>query len=251
METKKIIITGGANRIGRSIALELANYDTQIVIHYSKSFTAAKKLKTELENLGSVVYLFKADLNNSRLTQRIIPFAQSKMKGINCLVNNASVFENDNLNNFSEKSFLKHINVNLKAPAILTREFAKKFKGKNGSIINIIDQRIEKLTPFFFSYTLSKSGLATLTKTSAMKLAPNIRVNAVSPGPTLKNKRQSEKHFKKQWKSTLLEKKVDTKNVSSAVKFLINNNNITGQVINVDSGQRLAWKTPDIINSKE
>ena len=84
-----------------------------------------------------------------------------------------------------------------------------------------------------------------------MKLAPNIRVNAVSPGPTLKNKRQLEKHFKKQWKSTILEKKVDTKNVSLAVKFLINNNNITGEIINVDSGQRLAWKTPDIINAKE
>ena len=149
------------------------------------------------------------------------------------------------------KMNIKHLNINLKAPAILIRDFAKKFKGKDGSIINIIDQRVEKLTPFFFSYTLSKSSLATLTKTSAMKLAPNIRVNAVSPGPTLKNKRQSEKHFKKQWKSTLLEKKVDTKNVSSAVKFLINNNNITGQIINVDSGQRLAWKTPDIINSKE
>ena len=251
METKKIVITGGANRIGRSIALELANYDAQIVIHYSKSFSAAKKLKMELENLGSVVYLFKADLNNFKLTQKIIPFANAKMKGVNCLINNASVFENDNLTNFSEKSFLKHLNINLKAPAILIRDFAKIFKGKDGSIINIIDQRVEKLTPFFFSYTLSKSGLATLTKTSAMKLAPNIRVNAVSPGPTLKNKRQSEKHFKKQWKSTLLGKKVDTKNVSSAVKFLINNNNITGQIINVDSGQRLAWKTPDIINSKE
>ena len=143
------------------------------------------------------------------------------------------------------------MNVNLKAPAILTRDFTKKYRGKNGNIINIIDQRVEKLTPFFFSYTLSKSCLATLTKTSAMKLAPNIRVNAVSPGPTIKNKRQSEKHFKKQWKSTILEKKVDTKNVSSAVKFLINNSNITGQVINVDSGQRLAWQTPDIINAKE
>ena len=251
METKKIVITGGANRIGRSIALELANYDAQIVIHYSKSFSAAKKLKTELENLGSVVYLFKADLNSFKLTQKIIPFANAKMNGVNCLINNASVFENDNLTNFSEKSFLKHLNINLKAPAILIRDFAKIFKGKDGSIINIIDQRVEKLTPFFFSYTLSKSGLATLTKTSAMKLAPNIRVNAVSPGPTLKNKRQSEKHFKKQWKSTLLGKKVNTKNVSSAVKFLINNNNITGQIINVDSGQRLAWKTPDIINSKE
>ena len=251
METKKIIITGGANRIGRSIALELANYDTQIVIHYSKSFAAAKKLKIELENLGSIVHLFKADLNNFKQTQGVIPYAYKKMKGLNCLVNNASIFENDNLINFSNKSFLKHMNVNLKAPSILIRDFAKKYKGTDGNIINIIDQRVEKLTPFFFSYTLSKSGLATLTKTSAMKLAPNIRVNAVSPGPTLKNKRQSEKHFKKQWKSTILQKKVDTKNVSSAIKFLINNNNITGQIINVDSGQRLAWKTPDIINTKE
>ena len=251
METKKIVITGGANRIGRSIALELANTDTQIVIHYSKSFIDAKKLKIELENLGSAVHLFKADLNNLRQTQNIIPFAYNKMRGLNCLINNASIFENDNLSNFSEKSFLKHINVNLKAPSILIRDFSKKYKGRDGNIVNIIDQRVEKLTPFFFSYTLSKTGLATLTKTSAMKLAPNIRVNAVSPGPTLKNKRQSEKHFKKQWKSTILEKKVDTKNVSSAVSFLINNNNITGQIINVDSGQRLAWQTPDIINAKE
>ena len=251
METKKIVITGGANRIGRSIALELANYETQIVIHYSKSFIAAKKLKVELENLGSVVHLLKADLNNFRQTQGIISYAYKKMKGLNCLINNASIFENDNLVNFSEKSFLNHMNVNLKAPAILIRDFAKKYRGKDGNIVNIIDQRVEKLTPSFFSYTLSKSCLATLTKTSAMKLAPNIRVNAVSPGPTIKNKRQSEKHFKKQWKSTILEKKVDTKNVSSAVKFLINNSNITGQVINVDSGQRLAWQTPDIINAKE
>ena len=251
MEAKKIIVTGAANRIGRSIALELASYDTQIVIHYLKSYVAAKKLKTELENLGSVVHLLKADLNNLEQTQRIISYAHKKMKGLDCLVNNASIFENDNLNNFSEKSFLKHINVNLKAPAILTQNFAKVCKGNKGNVVNIIDQRVEKLTPFFFSYTLSKSSLSTLTKTSAMKLAPNIRVNAVSPGPTLKNKRQSEKHFKKQWKSTILKTKVDEKNVSSAVKFLINNNNITGQIINVDSGQRLAWKTPDIINAKE
>ncbi len=251
METKKIIITGGANRIGKSIALSLANYDTQIVIHCSKSFAAAKKLKIELENLGSTVYILKANLENFRQAQKIISQANKKMKGLNCLINNASIFENDNLINFSEKSFLKHININLRAPAILIKEFAKLYKGNNGNIVNIIDQRVEKLTPFFFSYTLSKSSLVTLTKTSAMKLAPNIRVNAVSPGPTLKNKRQSEKHFKKQWKSTILKKKVDTKNVSSAVKFLINNSNITGQVINVDSGQRLAWKTPDIVNAKE
>ena len=150
MEAKKIIVTGGANRIGRSIALELASYDTQIVIHYSKSFKEAKKLKIELENLGSIVHLLKADLNNLSQTQKIISYAYKKMRGLDCLVNNASIFENDSLINFSDKSFLKHININLKAPAILTRDFAKKFKGKNGNIINIIDQRVEKLTPFFF-----------------------------------------------------------------------------------------------------
>jgi len=251
METKKIIITGGATRIGKSIALELAGRNSQIVIHYSKSLVAAKKLKVELEDLGSTVNLLKADLNNLKQTQKIITVAHKMMNGINCLINNASIFENDNLLKFSDKSFLKHININLKAPAILTRDFANIYKGKEGNVVNIIDQRVEKITPYFLSYTLSKSSLATLTKISAMRLAPNIRVNAVSPGPTLKNKRQSESHFKKQWKSTILKKKVDTKNVSSAVKFLINNNNITGQIINVDSGQRLAWKTPDIINIKE
>tara|TARA_B100000989_G_scaffold26904_1_gene17363 strand:- start:425 stop:808 length:384 start_codon:yes stop_codon:yes gene_type:complete len=124
-------------------------------------------------------------------------------------------------------------------------------KKNEGCIINIIDQRVEKLTPYFFSYTLSKSSLATLTKITAMKLGPNIRVNAISPGPTLKNKRQTEKHFKKQWKSILLKKQVDLDNICEGVKFLIKNNNITGEIINIDSGQRLAWKTPDIINVKE
>ena len=126
MEAKKIIITGGATRIGRAIALELADFDTQIVIHYSKSSKAARNLKIELENLGSVVYLLKADLNNINQTQKIIDIANKKMKGINCLINNASVFENDNLINFSDKSFLKHVNINLKAPAILIKNFALK-----------------------------------------------------------------------------------------------------------------------------
>ena len=250
MEAKKIIITGGANRIGRSIALELANHDTQIVVHYSKSFEAAKKLKTELENLGSIVHLVKADLNNFKQTQGIIPYAYKKMNGLNCLVNNASVFENDNMINFSDKSFLKHINVNLKAPAILIRDFAKKYKGKDGSIVNIVDQRVEKLTPFFFSYTLSKSSLAVLTKTSAMKLAPNIRVNGIAPGPTIKNKRQNDKHFKKQYLATPLKKKVDVNEICNAVDFFIKNSSITGQVLAIDSGQNLNWQTPDVIGKE-
>ncbi len=251
MEAKKIIITGGATRIGAAIAKSLVSFDTKIVIHFNKSKSNALKLKKELERLGAQAYLLKADLNNFKQTNNLIKASYKKMRGLDCLINNASIFENDNLENFSEKLFTKHMNINLKAPAILTQNFGKLIKDKGGCIINIIDQRVEKLTPFFFSYTLSKSSLATLTKTSAMKLAPNIRVNGISPGPTLKNKRQSEKHFKKQWKSILLEKKVDLENICNGVKFLIENKSITGEIINIDGGQRLAWKTPDIINTKE
>ncbi len=251
MEAKKIIITGGATRIGAAIAKSIVSYDVKMVIHFNKSKSSALKLKKELEELGAETYLLKADLNNFKQTNNLIKSAYKKMKGLDCLINNASIFENDNLENFSEKSFSKHINVNLKAPAILTQNFCKLLKNKYGCIVNIIDQRVEKLTPFFFSYTLSKSSLAVLTKTSAMKLAPNVRVNGISPGPTLKNKRQSKKHFKKQWKSTILRKKVNLENICNGVKFLIKSDSITGEIINIDSGQRLAWKTPDIINIKE
>ena len=251
MTIKKIVITGGATRIGAAIAKSLADYETIITIHYNRSKGNALKLKKELEDLGSEVYLLKADLNNLKQTQALLKLAYKKMKGLNCLINNASLFENDSLYNFTDKSFTKHLNINLKAPAILIQNFKKLLKNSEGDIINIIDQRVEKLTPYFFSYTLSKTSLVTLTKTTAMKLAPNIRVNGISPGPTLKNSRQSETHFKKQWKSVLLKKKVELKNICEGVKFLIKNDNITGEVINIDSGQRLAWNTPDIINVKE
>jgi len=251
MKTKKIIITGGATRIGAAIAKSLADYETIITIHYNRSKGNALKLKKELENLGSEVYLLKADLNNLKQTQALLKLAYKKMKGLNCLINNASLFENDSLYNFTDKSFTTHLNINLKAPAILIQNFKKLLKNSDGNVINIIDQRVEKLTPYFFSYTLSKSSLVTLTKTAAMKLAPNIRVNGISPGPTLKNSRQSETHFRKQWKSVLLKKKVELENICEGVKFLIKNDNITGEIINIDSGQRLAWNTPDIINIKE
>ena len=251
MEAKKIIITGGATRVGADIAKSLAGYDVDITVHFNKSRNSANKLKKELEDLGSKVFLIKADLNKSYQAQKLVRDAFKKMRGLDCLINNASIFEHDSLINFNDKSFSKHMNVNLKAPALLIQNFKKYVKNNHGNIINIIDQRIEKLTPYFFSYTLSKSALGVLTLTSAMKLAPNIRVNAISPGPTLKNKRQSESHFKKQWKSVLLKRKVNLENICETVKFLIKNDNITGEIINVDSGQRLAWLTPDIINIKE
>ena len=251
MKSKKIIITGGAKRIGAAIAKKLSGQNVEMVIHYNNSKTQADKLKKELNNDKMKVYLIKGDLSKENDLKKIIEFSKSKLKHFDCLINNASLFENDDLKNFTSKSWDKHLNVNLKAPAYLTKEFAKNIKGRNNNIINIIDQRVFKLTPFFTSYTLSKTGLYTLTKTSAMSLAPNIRVNGIAPGPTIKNKRQSEKHFKKQYLATPLSQQVNVEEICNAVDFFIKNSSITGQVLAIDSGQNLNWQTPDIMKGKE
>ncbi len=250
MEARKIIITGGATRIGAAIARKLSSPNVEILIHYNKSKLKAEKLKKELSNKGSKVYLVKGDLSKETDIKKIIKFAKSKLKIFDCLINNASLFENDKLENFSLDSWSKHLRTNLRAPALLTKEFAKNVKGKNNNIINIVDQRVFKLTPYFFSYTLSKTGLYTLTKTSAMSLAPNIRVNAIAPGPTIKNQRQSEKHFKKQYLATPLKRQVDVEQICNAVDFFIKNISITGQVLAIDSGQNLNWQTPDVMGKE-
>ena len=250
MEARKIIITGGATRMGAAIARKLSGPNKEILIHYNKSKLKAEKLKKELSNKGTKVYLVKGDLSKETDIKKIIKFAKSKLKYFDCLVNNASLFENDKLENFSLDSWSKHLRTNLRAPALLTKEFSKNVKGKNNNIINIIDQRVFKLTHYFFSYTLSKTGLYTLTKTSAMSLAPNIRVNAIAPGPTIKNQRQSEKHFKKQYLATPLKRQVDVEQICNAVDFFIKNISITGQVLAIDSGQNLNWQTPDVMGKE-
>ena len=251
MEAQRIIITGGATRIGAAIAEKLSGPNKQIIIHYNRSKAKAENLKKKLQNYGSKIYLVKGNLSKEKDVMKIIKFAKSKLKYFDCLINNASLFENDKLENFSSKSWENHISTNLKAPAILSKEFSKNIRGKNNNIINIIDQRIFKLTPYFFSYTISKSGLYTLTKTSAMSLSPKIRVNGIAPGPTIKNQRQTEKHFKKQYLATPLKKQVDVQEICNAVDFFIKNRSITGQVIAIDSGQNLNWQTPDIMKGKE
>ncbi len=251
MEARKIIITGGATRIGAAIAEKLSGPNIEITIHFNRSKSKAENLKKNLQKLGTKVYLISADLNKEKDIHKIIKFSKSKMKFFDCLINNASLFENDKLENFSSKSWEKHISTNLKAPALLSKEFSKNIRGKNNNIINIIDQRVFKLTPFFFSYTLSKAGLYTLTKTSAMSLSPRIRVNGIAPGPTIKNKRQSEKHFKSQYLATPLKQQVDVNEICNAVDFFIKNSSITGQVLAIDSGQNLNWQTPDITKGKE
>ena len=251
MEANKIIITGGATRIGAAIAKKLSGQKVEIVIHFNKSKSKAEKLKRELSKNQTKVYLIRGDLSKETDVKKILKFAKSKLKYFDCLINNASLFENDKLENFTTDSWGRHLRTNLRAPALLSKEFAKNIKGKNNNIINIIDQRVFKLTPYFFSYTISKTGLYTLTKTSAMSLAPNIRVNGIAPGPTIKNKRQTEKHFKKQYMATPLKKQVDVEEICNAVDFFIKNRSITGQVLAIDSGQNLNWQTPDIMKGKE
>ena len=149
MEAKKIIITGGATRIGAAIANKLSGPNKEIVIHFNKSMSKAEDLKKKLFLKGSKIYLIKADLNKDSDLKKIIKFAKSKLKYFDCLINNASLFENDKLDHFTSQSWEKHITTNLKAPAYLSKEFSKNIKGKNNNIINIIDQRVFKLTPFF------------------------------------------------------------------------------------------------------
>ena len=251
MEARKIIITGGATRVGAAIARMLSGANKEIIIHYNKSKSKAEILKKDLAKNGTKVYLIQGDLSKESDINKIIKFSKSKLKYFDCLVNNASLFENDKLENFNGKSWGNHLSTNLRAPALLTKAFSKNVRGKDNNIINIIDQRVFKLTPFFFSYTLSKTGLYTLTKTSGMSLSPNIRVNGIAPGPTIKNKRQSEKHFKKQYLATPLKKQVDVREICNAVDFFIKNSSITGQILAIDSGQSLNWQTPDIMRIKE
>jgi NAD(P)-dependent dehydrogenase (short-subunit alcohol dehydrogenase family) len=249
MKNKNLLITGAATRVGKAIALHFAEKGWNIGLHYFRSSSKAKKLKKIIEQKWVKVALIKADLKNPKQTEKIIPLARKKLGTIDCLVNNAALFEKDDIVNFTTKSWNDHLNINLLAPTILTKQFAKQASKKSiSNIINIIDQRVFKLTPIFMSYTLSKSALHTLTKTMAMRLGPNIKVNGIAPGPTIKSKRQTSKHFNKQAKSTLLKKAVGPEDICDTVDFFINNNSITGQVIAVDSGQNLSWNNK---NEKE
>ena len=249
MKNKNLLITGAATRVGKAIALHFAERGWNIALHYFRSSSKAKKLKKIIEQNLVKVVLIKADLKNPKQIEKVMPIARKKLGTIDCLVNNAALFEKDDITNFTTKSWNDHLNINLLAPTILTKQFAKQASKKTVSnIINIIDQRIFNLTPFFMSYTISKSGLQTLTKTMAMRLGPNIKVNAIAPGPTIKSKRQTDKHFRNQVRSTLLKKSVKAEDICDAVEFLISNNSITGQIIAVDSGQNLSSNR---INEKE
>ena len=247
-----ILITGAGKRIGKEIAINFAKNGATIILHYNRSKKDAEKTKKEISKYSKVI-LIQSNLKNSKSVKKLFLMAKKKVGKIHHLINCASLFENDDLLKFNEKSWDKHLNINAKAPAILIANFAnQKFSLiDNLTITNILDQRVFKLTPHFFSYTISKLILFNLTKIAAMRLAPKIRVNAIAPGPVIKNFRQTKAHFKKQYLNTLLKKQVNKREIFNACKFFIENRSITGQSFAIDSGQSLNWQTKDLININE
>jgi NAD(P)-dependent dehydrogenase (short-subunit alcohol dehydrogenase family) len=240
-ERNKVLITGASKRIGKSIALNLAKHGYDIAIHYNKSKTSAISLVEELNSLKVRSSIFKLDLMKIDKIEEWFDEINKVFGTVNVLINNASVFEYDSLKSSSLSSLNKHLDINLKAPFLLSKFFVKNLKSQKGNIINILDQRVLNISPYFTSYTISKSALHTLTKSLALSLAPKIRVNAVAPGPTLRSIRQNEKEFKEQIKRTPLQNQVSLNEINNAINFLLNNKSVTGQTIMVDSGQNLGW----------
>ena len=238
---KTILITGGSQRIGREIALYLNKKNMNFIIHYNNSLVKAKELKNLIIKSGNQCEIVKGDLNKKSQISKIIKSSKKFFGPIHFLINNASLFLNDNIENLSKKLWEDHININLYAPLILSKEFNKQLpKKSSGHIINILDQNVVNPDTSFFSYSISKSALLSATVIMAKSFAPNIRVNAIGPGPTLKNIHQSKKHFDKSTKNTLLEIGSPPQEIAKTVKFLLESKSITGQFIAVDGGEHLS-----------
>jgi len=244
--TKTVLITGAAHRIGRAVALGLTKDSWKVIIHYSNSGQAANELAQNINDKGGNVETLQANLADASQTASLISRAVEIAGPLSALINNASVFERDEVTTLSDDSWDMHLNVNLKAPAILMRDFAKQAQvGSN--IINIIDQRVWRLNPDFISYTVSKTGLWTLTQTFAQALAEQqIRVNGIGPGPTLANQRQNPEEFEKQTRLVPLGKGANPQDIIDGVRYILSAQAMTGQMIALDGGQHLAWKTPDV-----
>lgn len=244
---KTVLVTGAAKRLGRAIALHLGKAGWSVAVHYNHSQAEAEDTVSELHELGVHAAALEADLQSEDDSQRLIARVNAAVGPLTALVNNASVFEGDVLESMTRMSWDRHIETNLRAPLVLAQNFAEQLpSATHGVIINLLDQRVFKPTPQFLSYGMSKAGLYWLTTVLAQALAPCIRVNAVAPGPTLRNARQSEANFKHQQAATILGHGASPEDVAAAVKYLLEANSVTGQTIVADGGQHLVWQTPDI-----
>ena len=245
---KTALVTGGSQRVGRSICQGLAAAGYKVAIHYNSSAAPAEALAAELnEAYGDgalIAAAVKADLADGAETRTLMQRAIDEVGPIGLLVNNASLFEEDSLADIDDEIWDRHFAVHVKAPSLLSSAFAAQ-KPDDGLIINIIDERVWKLTPNFTSYTLSKSTLWTATKTMAQALAPNIRVNAIGPGPTLPSYRQTQEDFDEQLQALLLKRSPDLSEFTNTILFYAGAKSVTGQMICLDGGQHLGWQTPD------
>jgi NAD(P)-dependent dehydrogenase (short-subunit alcohol dehydrogenase family) len=247
---KTALVTGGAVRIGRAITEALVEAGYGVAIHVNRSVEAGEALAAAIRARGGRASVVRADLAEPTDVDGLIAQAVAAVGPLTLLVNNASEFVDDELGTLTREVWNRQFRVNIQTPSFLAQDFVAQ-AGDGASIINIIDQRVFKLTPQFYSYTLTKAALQTATATMAQALAPKIRVNAVAPGPTLTNLRQGDEDFAKQASATLLGRASLPTDIAAAVVYLAGANAVTGQTLAVDSGQHLVWQTADVWGIKE
>ncbi len=246
------LVTGAGKRIGRAIALDLAVHGFTIAVHANTSKDEAEETASIIRDAGGKAEVFLADLADSDVTAKLIGSVAKSLGAPRVVINNASIFEADFADDFDPELFDRHMAVHVKAPTLLAAAMAEVLaKNEDGLVVNMIDQRVKRLTPNFFSYTLSKSALWTATRTMAMAYAPKIRINAIGPGPTIKSARQSDEEFAKQVKAVPLERSPELGEFGATIRYFWANKSVTGQMIALDGGQHLAWETPDVMDIEE
>jgi NAD(P)-dependent dehydrogenase (short-subunit alcohol dehydrogenase family) len=239
---RAVLVTGAAQRIGRAIALSLAADGWAVAVHHRSSREAAQGVVAEIARAGGRAVALAADLTLEQELESLMRRAADAFGPLGALVNNASVFERDEALTATRASWDRHVETNLRAPFVLMQLFARQLPAEcGGAIVNILDERVWKLTPHFVSYTLSKAGLWALTQTMALALAPRIRVNGIGPGPTLPSPRQSAEQFHRQSQAMPLGRGTTPEEIADAVRFILAAPALTGQMIALDGGQHLLW----------
>ena len=242
---KTALVTGAGRRIGRSIALDLARHGWSVGVHYRTAAAEAAETVSEIQALGMRAIALEADLARDAEALGLVDRAKAALGPITCLVNSAAQFEPDSVESATRASWDFHLETNLRAPFVLTQGLARQLPAEEpGNVIHLLDQRVWNLTPFFVSYTVSKSALWTLTRTLALALAPQIRVNAIGPGPTLRSTRQTQDDFTRQWNSTPLRRGTTPEEIAETVRFILSARAMTGQMIALDGGQHLGPSRP-------
>ncbi len=245
-----VLITGAGRRIGRGLALDLARHGWAVGVHYAESAVDAESVVAEIAAAGGKAAALQADLADAAATSTLVPACAAALGQPTLLVNNAALFQEDRLQTVDASAWDRQLAINLRAPVLLSQAFAAGLPATvHGNIVNIIDQRVWRLTPQFFSYTIAKAALWTATQTMAQALAPRIRVNAIGPGPVLRSIHQSAADFGAEVSATLLGIGTSPAEIAAAIRFILDAPAMTGQMIALDGGQHLAWRTPDIIGN--